>query len=224
MTLIVGIKCSDGIVVGADGAATLGAMGQQTVRQATKKLDIIGKSVIVGVSGPVGLGQRIRGEVETLWDAKKLSNKKPYEAMNELRQVMVRHVMSELEVAQLAMKVIGHVGAQDAICATVVAVTVGGVPCLFQFSQNCSPEQATDNLPFVAVGSGQAIADPFLAFLRRIFWKDKAPSLQEGCFAALWTLDHAIQINAGGISEPKQLMVLENTEKNWEALEVPEQE
>lgn len=65
MTLIVGIKCDDGIVLGADGAATLGVMGQSTVRQATKKLDILKESVVVGVSGPVGLAQRIRGEIET---------------------------------------------------------------------------------------------------------------------------------------------------------------
>jgi 20S proteasome alpha/beta subunit len=40
MTLIIGIKCSDGIVMGADGAATFGSLGQQTIRQGTKKLEV----------------------------------------------------------------------------------------------------------------------------------------------------------------------------------------
>ncbi len=38
MTLIIGIKCSDGIVMGADGAATFATLGQPTIRQETKKL------------------------------------------------------------------------------------------------------------------------------------------------------------------------------------------
>ncbi len=66
MTLIVGLKCSDGIVLGADGAATLGVMGHQTARQTTKKLTILSESVVVGVSGPVGLAQRVAGEVQLL--------------------------------------------------------------------------------------------------------------------------------------------------------------
>jgi ATP-dependent protease HslVU (ClpYQ) peptidase subunit len=83
MTLIVGIKCRNGIVMGADGAATLGALGQQTIRQETEKLDILENRIIVGVSGPVGLGQRIRAEIHTLWtDSRvRLVDKKPEEAM-----------------------------------------------------------------------------------------------------------------------------------------------
>lgn len=41
MTLIIGIKCRDGIVMGADGAATFEALGQHTIRQETTKLDIL---------------------------------------------------------------------------------------------------------------------------------------------------------------------------------------
>ncbi len=57
MTVIVGIKCSNGIVMGSDGAATLGSIGSQTVRQPVSKLQIVRKGAILGVSGPVGLGQ-----------------------------------------------------------------------------------------------------------------------------------------------------------------------
>ena len=59
MTLIIGIKCKDGIVLGADGAATLGAMGQRTILQPMKKLEIISSAMVLGVSGP----RRIRAEI-----------------------------------------------------------------------------------------------------------------------------------------------------------------
>ncbi len=224
MTLIVGIRCQDGVVLGADGAATFGVMGQQTIRQETKKLDIIADCVVVGVSGPIGLGQRIRGEIETQWHSKEFAGKKTHEAMAKLREALVKHVLQEMQVAQLARNVIGQPGIQGAICATMVAMPVSDVATLIQFDQNCSPESASDTLPFQAVGSGQTIADPFLAFLRRIFWSNKLPNVQDGVFAALWTIKHAIHTNAGGISEPIQVVVLQKRDKKWLARELPKEE
>jgi 20S proteasome alpha/beta subunit len=75
MTLIIGIKCEDGIVLGSDGVATFGAMGQRTIRQSLTKLNILEDCIAVGVSGPVGLGQSISGEIQNLWEEKKFSGK-----------------------------------------------------------------------------------------------------------------------------------------------------
>ena len=114
MTLIIGIKCSDGVVLGADGAATFGSLGRETIRQpVTRKLEILGGRIVVGVSGPAGLGQRFRGEIEALWD----------------------------------------------------------------------------NRGFVAKSSlpTKANADPFLAFVRRIFWPKRLPTVDEATFTT-WPL------------------------------------
>jgi len=67
MTLIVGVKCQDSVVVGSDGAATSTTIvGVPTSRQAVKKLTNLGNKIIVGVSGPVGLGQLIADAVDRL--------------------------------------------------------------------------------------------------------------------------------------------------------------
>lgn len=225
MTLIVGIKCQDGIVLGADGAATLGVLGQTTARQVTKKLDILKESIVLGVSGPVGLAQRIRGDIETLWEKKQLVGIKPHEAMSKIREALWKHVEAELNAARVAMNVIGpNVAAQSAICATMLALPISRTPCLFQFNQQCSPEEATANLPFASIGLGQPIADPFLAFIRRIFWPKNLPTLAEGVFATLWTLNHAIDTAPGGISAPTQLVVLEKVSGDWTARELTEAE
>ena len=96
MTLIVGIKCSDGIVVGADGAATFGAMGQQTIRQSARKLNILSHRIIVGVSGPIGLGQRINGRISALYSDGKLAGKNPVEAMTIIRAAIWPDISGEL--------------------------------------------------------------------------------------------------------------------------------
>ena len=229
MTLIVGLKCSNGIVLGADGAATLGVMGQPTARQVVKKLTVIDGSVVVGVSGPVGLAQRITGEIEALWGDKKFSGtagiRKPFQAMSLIRDVLWKHIAPEMQAAQVSISLVGHQAAsQSAICSTLVALPICDSPCLFQFNHQAAPEEATTNLPFVAVGLGQPIADPFLAFLRRVFWPGRIPTLAEGIFAVLWTLTHAIATAPGGISEPIQIVNLEGSPGKWKARELPPEE
>jgi len=225
MTLIIGIKCKDGIVLGADGAATLGAMGQGIILQPMKKLEIISNAIVLGVSGPVGLGQRFKGELEQLWSDRKLSGKQTFEAMGILRQALWKHAKEEWEVATVTKQSIGNIALLSAACQTLLAIPVSKKLCLFQFDQQCAPEEATENLPFVAIGSGQNIADPFLAFLRRVFWPDRLlPSLADGIFATVWTLEHAIKTNPGGVADPKQIVTVKNKGSDFKIRELPEVE
>jgi 20S proteasome alpha/beta subunit len=222
MTLIIGVKCSDGIAIGSDGAATFGAMGQQTIRQSATKLHILRDCIVVGVSGSVGLAQRITGEILELYDTNKFSGKESYAAMKIIREGLWNHIGQELQIAGHAKNAIPpNAAILSAITQTLVAMPVKKNPCLFQFDQQGAPEEATKDLPFVAIGSGQSIADPFLAFLRRIFWSTTLPTLSDGLLATVWTLRHAIETNPGGVSDPIQIITLD---KNGKARQIPEEE
>lgn len=224
MTLIVGIKCSDGIVVGADGAATLGAMGQGTIRQSIHKLNIIAHKLIVGVSGPIGLSQRFNWRIEEMWLGNKLSGKKCPEAMNIMRKELWKDIEGEMQAAAIAQQTIGRAALQSALSSSLVALPLDKKFALIQFDQQAAPEEATESLPFVCIGSGQPIADPFLAFIRKIFWPEGMPSLEQGIFSAVWTLDHAIETNPGGVADPTQIMVLEQDGKDFKARELEKSE
>src|SRR5262249_29888486 len=50
---------------------------------------------------------------------------------------------------------------------------------------------------------------PFLALMREVFWRTGLPTIQDAIFAVTWALDHAIQINPGGINGPARIAVLE---------------
>lgn len=211
MTLIVGIRCEEGCVVAADGAATLGAMGAQTARQGVRKLQAIGGRIILGVSGHVGLGQLLAERLAGLHGKSKFSRSQcpnQEHAMRLLRQELWQDIQPAIEQARVAGGLIGHAAAGSAIATCVVSLQINHSHALIQLDQQCAPEAATDNLPFVAIGSGQAMADPFLAFLRSVFWKDRLPSLAEGTFAAVWTVQHAIDTMPGGVSDPMQVMQL----------------
>ena len=224
MTLIVGIKCSDGIVLGADGAATLGTMGQNTIRQNARKLTILSHKIIVGVSGPVGLSQRINGRISDLYGAGKLVGQKSVDGMRTIREAIWPDIYGELQAASAAKNLIGPVATLSALCHTVIALPLDKKFALLQFDQQGAPEEATQDLPFISIGSGQTTADPFLAFIRKIFWRDALPSLETGIFSALWTLSHAIEINPGGVADPIQIMILERDSKDFKARELAEEE
>jgi len=213
MTLIIGIKCSDGIVVAADGAATLGYLGQKTALQPFKKLSILHNKIIVGVSGPVGLSQRIAGEIGSMWENNELSGKQPYEGMTIVSEKIRKHIKPELEMAAIARKAIGNIGLQDALSATLVALPLLGQATLLSFDQQGAPEEMRNELPFASIGVVQTIADPFLGFIRRIFWKDTPPTVSDGIFAAVWTLEHAILLNPGGVAKPIQVTALIEQQK-----------
>ncbi len=118
------------------------------------------------------------------------------------------------EQMQIAVQFAPMVGQPQAVnplfTSTVVAVNVHSEACLFSYDQIARPEMTKPGLPFVAIGSGQPIADPFLSLLRRIFWPDKLPTYGEGVFAVLWTLQHAIQTHPGGVADPIQILALRN--------------
>lgn len=224
MTLIVGVKCKDGIVLAADGAATYATpLGQPTIAQPTSKLCAIGQNVILGVSGPIGLGQSYRDEIEAIIRARNF--KAPWKSVQEARQALKscfwKHAESAWASANLAAQSLGQAALSGAIHNSIVAFPVGNDCELVQFDHVCAPENATNNLPFVAIGAGQHVADPFLAFLRRVFWPNSLPTLSDGTFAAVWTLRHAIDAMPGGVGDPIQVMTLsEDNKGEWKSLEI----
>ncbi len=235
MTLIVGVKCSDGIVMGADGAATYGSLGMQTIRQPVrKKLRVIAESIVIGVSGPVGLGQRLATTVESLFKAGNLYQipgtnlyRHPHELMDHLRLSFWGIIDREIQIARAASQIIQlNLTIADALSSTLLATPVPSfpTPSLFVFDQQASPEEATEDLPFFAIGSGQLIADPFLAFMRRLYWPDRLPTVAEGTLAVYWTLHHAIATHPGGVADPKQVVVIEKQKGQWRPRELTQGE
>lgn len=207
MTLIIGIKCSNGIVLGADSAATLGnTAGVRTVVLPVAKLTLVPDRAIIGVSGPVGISQfyadRITQERNSLRDLR------DQEVASRLRLAFLKDAELTLKVAALARDVVGSAAQSGIMCETLVAVASNSLS-LIRFDYQCLPEIATDDLPFVAIGSGQTIADPFLAFLKRVFWQDSLPTLNEGNFAAVWALQQAIQTTPGGVGKPIRIANLQ---------------
>ena len=200
--------------MGADGAATLvSAGGVPTITQPTTKLHILQGTIIMGVSGQVGLAQLYCDQVGKLWEGNKLGQGTSLpDVQRLLHKAIGQDAQPAVAGAAASVALLGNaIAAQLAITQSLVAVPVGGFkgrPELIQCNHFGMAEAANDDLPYVAIGSGQGLADPFLVFLRRIFWQNALPKIADGVFATLWTLVHSTSVAPGGVAEPFQIAVL----------------
>jgi hypothetical protein len=213
MTLIIGIACSDGVVIASDSAATMCSGRVSTIEQATKKIHLAGgDNILFGGTGAVGFDQRFlevvtqvsglgefRGMKTAMDKAKRLS-KVAIEDFNGTFAVPGGHVWK------------GGGGLYAALTAYVVNDQSGGKKAaLCEFDLDTFQPQlvGAPGLWFSTLGSGSTVADPVLALLKTIFWNETTPSLQSGIFAATWTMQHAIAVNTGGVNGPFHVGVID---------------
>src|SRR3972149_7629624 len=195
MTILIGVLCKNGVVVGADSSATFGDERLRTIEQPIKKIDIIDGKIIIAGTGQVGLGQRFSHQIEKAWNEKKFKG----------HHSDVARTMCEIGIKDFAVTNVdkGQYGALVAFPAEKKSHL-----CEFQV-RDFQPEIKTEHLWYVSIGSGQLIADPFLGLMRKIFWpKGQPETYQDGIFVVAWALQHAIELNPGGINGPMQIAVL----------------
>jgi 20S proteasome alpha/beta subunit len=190
VTLLVGVLCSNGAVIAADRQATHGAMGQHTVGQSVTKVRVINGEALYASSGHHGLGQQLSSVVQ---------NKQPefknqgYDRVIVKLQDSLRPLVDPgFQTASLAARVIGNASAAtDCLCGSMLAAGFKDGLKLVEITPQVAVEYMTSDLPFISMGSGKPSADPFLGFLKKVYWPQELPTLQEGTLAAFWTIRHA---------------------------------
>lgn len=196
MTILIGVLCHDGVVIGADNSATLAAGQLPTVEQPyAHKIDVIDQQVIVAHTGSIGLAQRFTAVVDTVW-------KDP-----AFQQVSYLEIGKHL--AKTGREDFAATYVQNPNYGALVAFPWRGRAYLCVFEPiSLQPEFKTAGSWYVALGSGQLLTDSFLAFIRWVYWEEGPPVCQDAIWAVTLALEHAITCNPGGISGPMHLAVL----------------
>jgi hypothetical protein len=194
MTSIVGILCQTGVVLGTDSSATFGSGRIRTIEQPTQKLKIIGDSIILAGTGQVGLGQRFQAIVEKSWQ----------DGIFKKTAMEITKYLSKVTIEDFA-----YTHAPKEGYGALLAFPAEKTFHLCEFTvADFQPELKTKELWYVSLGVTIQITDSFLALMREVLWKTGPPPLSGGEFVATWTLDHAIEVNVGGVKGPIQLAVL----------------
>ena len=68
------------------------------------------------------------------------------------------------------------------------------------------------------MGSGQMLAEPFMSFVDRTFWKSQTPDVKTALFGVHWALSHTIKKCApSGVGEPICIATLTKSKNGWVA-------
>ena len=215
MTIIVGVKCTDGVVIGADSIAT-SSTGAQNVMQieSNDKLRIFGGKVVVGATGAVGYTQRMHYHLDRAITAGGfLASPK-----HERPQLLCKRFLSDLQ-ASLAPSH-PQVGIRF---GALLATEISEEPCLIEYAADTfQPEYKEQKMFYASIGSGQPLADPFLAFVSRVLWKSTPPDVRLGRFGLFWALMHTIKLAPGMVGFPIRMAVLSKVDGAWCATESPD--
>jgi 20S proteasome alpha/beta subunit len=215
VTLLVGVLCSNGVVIAADRQATHGALGVQTVGQPITKVRVIRDEVLYATSGHNGLGQQFGAIVEG--KQQEFKNQGYHSNIIKLQQALRSLADAALKTATHAAGVIGNAAASDCLCGGLLAAGFRDGLKLIEITPQIAVEYMTADLPFISMGSGKASADPFLGFLRKVYWPTNLPTIQEGALAAYWTIRHAIDMKVSGVGFDVDVFTIEPKDKAFVA-------
>ena len=195
MTILVGVLCEDGVIIGADSSSTFGIGQFRTVEQPCKKIFVLNGSVIVAGTGHVGLNQRFCKIVEDCFRDSSFLKQHPIE------KAKILTIKGKADFQSTGAPFAGQYGA-------LLAFAQNSKLYLVEFATDTFQPEFKETIWFVSMGSGQPIADPFLGLMRRTFSSKGPPKTPTGLFITTWTLHHTCEVNPGGIKEPIDLATL----------------
>lgn len=165
----------------------------------------------MAATGSVGLAQRLRHHVEQAISGGVFKNLNIVDCTTNISKRFLTDLTNSLHPNHPQLGI--QFGALLATC-------IKGVPCLVEYATtNFQPEVKKDKMFFVSMGSGQVLADPFLAFVARVLWRGVAPSVDEAKFGVYWALNHTIKLAPGGVGAPIKIATLKSNTGIWLATE-----
>jgi hypothetical protein len=180
------------------------------------KIKLFSDNVIVACTGSIGYAQRLHEHIEAAIKGGVFSNLVARECTTNIS----KRFLTDLQGSMAPFNPQNGVG-----FGALIAANLKDGPLLVEYATNdFQPEIKTEKLFFVSMGSGQMLADPFLAFVSKVLWKSKMPTVDEAKLGVYWVLDHTIKLAPGKVGPPLRLATLRETGGKWTADEQDTQE
>jgi hypothetical protein len=181
-----------------------------------RKIQIFEERVIVATTGSIGFSQRLHFHVDAAVKGRVFDNLDIRESSGNI---------SKRLLTDFAGTNVMHHPQEGLRFGALLAAKVKDGHYLAEYATtDFQPEIKKDKLFFVSMGSGQVLADPFLAFVRRTLWKDQMPTVDEGKFGVYWVLDHTVRLAPGRVGPPIRLATLRQVGDKWIASQQDTQE
>lgn len=212
MTVIVAFYCSDGVVVAADSMITP-SMGQIAVgHHHGRKIEILSGPQLFAFAGDQGQAARFK----ILADG------------GHTHIPATNHPLDfPLTISQGIISQFASTGIQFQMINvnTILSYTHGDFHHCCVFEGPLQPRLLDRNHFYVALGSGKLSADPFLRFVVDVFCGDGIPKVSDATFLAVWTVQHVIDTNSGGVAPPIRVATFhKDGSGSYIARELPDEE
>ncbi len=196
MTVVVAVKCPEGVVLATDSQATARMLGGLPVKLPAKKIARLGKHVVYGGTGGQGAGQRLHAALED--QAAKMNVAKP---QGETADV-IRRVVNPLQ-QQVFGEWVQLPNTEPEMWGGIFCGWSKEGPWIFEIDLH-GPSQFHD--PFAATGSGHALAH---AALMSVAHFDVGQQSLEGAKAIAYrAIESTCTSSAYGVGMPVQIAVV----------------
>jgi hypothetical protein len=188
--------------------------GLPPARQWSKKLRVVGGQAVLGVTGHDGLAQEMALSLE-----RSLAEPDERESAEDVLRAKLRDALAAPVQRTVAihrtlqgLPGFGITSNEYVISQSLLAIPFRNSLRLFLLDPECSVTEVTDELACATIGSAKAVADPFLAFLRKVLWQDRLPDVALGELSAYWTMLHVAETSPGALTFPVQLVLMRREE------------
>lgn len=196
MSIIVGIKCSDCVILAASGPTPTSISGGAAGRVTPTGLGTVAGQAVVGVSGSEELDREVAAALERY-----LAEHEPHLMSGEAHSHQLQTVLSqrirltaEMKRALQGLPGTGMAAGEAATGAVLIALPSRERPSLHLVDGEGTVAQIDRGRCFAAIGSAGVAGESFLTFLQRLLWREERPNRAAGQLAAYWTARHVTEV------------------------------
>jgi 20S proteasome alpha/beta subunit len=220
MTILIGVLCKNGVIIGSDSVATCESGPNNPTMELgpVRKIEIIENKIITATTGSIGLSQRYIS-ILTRLTKQGIKKKDEMKFATDISHEVIADFQNTPPFSSHPYQGWG--------LGALLGFSIDDNFYLVEFDvTNFRPEfKNKRDLPIVSMGLGQRFADPFLAFLWKDFLKGEEISLEEGILVACWALEHTLKVNYGMIGGDKKISLLtKNSNKDIECRNLSQEE
>lgn len=194
MTLVLAIRCREGIVLASDGQATADAAGQP-IRRPVRKLFTVGRRIAWGAAGALGLQQTLAAELAR--------RERALLATPDPREALARIVIPIQQRAVRDFVAMGGAGPPE-LCGVFCWGDAAGATAILTIPRTGSDHLLHDR--YAAVGSGDVFAAFAMASLAHLGAPDL--TLAQAKVVAYQAVADAISVAAVLLGPPIQMAVV----------------
>lgn len=209
MTVVVAFHCSDGAVVASDSMLTPSMGGINVGHHSGIKCRVIPGPQLFAFAGDQGQAARFRFFAESMVSQIAAS---PHALLHSVD--LSRSILTQLDSTGIPPNSVG-------VNAVLAFIHGAGCHCCV-FEAALQPRLLDDDHCYAALGSGKLSADPFLRFIFDTFCTPgQPPPVHLAAFLAVWTVQHVINVNPGGVAGPIRVSIFErNVTGSFDAKEL----